>query len=1190
MWFYKYKFVFNETTIKTYMKNRFLSKWRIVVTILSFLLLMAPSGAFAQKISLNYKDVPLKVVLNKISEVTSYRFVYTSKLDIDKIIVSASFKNMNVKQVLSELFSKNNITYSIEGKQVALAPLKDAGDNPAPSDEKQKPDTDAKETITIQGVVTDGIGGLTGASVKSSKSNRYAITGLDGKYTINTFPDDILVFYSLGMKEQKVSVNKRSILNIILDVDVVKLEDVIVTGYQTLSKERSTGSYSTISSETLSNKLQSSFRTMLEGQSAGLDVLKDGTIVIRGRSTISGVATPLIVVDGYPLIGNGLNLESVNPDNIENITVLKDAVAASIYGARASNGVIVITTKNARPGKFSASYRGIYGVTQKLKLSSLNLAHISDYIDAEIDIFNTDPASYSSSYDNWNKLTGVQYLLLAKSKAWMSAAEVDSQIEQLRKNDALGEIEKYMLRSEKSQQHSINISGGTDKNLFNGSLKLSKEEGNLDNNSRSRFIADVNNLWKPVKWFSFRFITNINYAKSISTVETYNTFRVDPYTDLYTDSGELIYSNPAGQRRIPEYSKYTLMKSMLYHPAEDLPRMYSTPDNLQVRIGGNVTLKICDELNISAGGAWVKGMNTNKTIMLGESYSMRSIYNDGASRTTANKRYIPDGGRRDESRGSMESWVMRGQVDFKKSFNGNMHRINAMLGTEISKDTDESGNLPTYLGYNPRAATINTSFDPYEYNKNTNNIKGDMLFQKAPANLGSISYGGSYSVRDSRFASWYANGSYELIDKYIISGSVRLDLTNFFGTDPKYRYKPTWSVGGTYKISDEAFFKPLKKWVNRLNLKASYGVNGNISLSNFPFLVLSAGSFNLNTNGFSYSISNFPNNQLRWERTGTSNFGVDISGFNDRVRVVFDYYTKKSTDLISSNSIDGTRGSSSLNQNIGSVVNSGTELAISGDILNGDDFKWSSTLIWSNNRNELLTYYGSLTHVLNYAVSNGSMVPGYPMYGMWGLRYANISSTGETMYYNAAGDIVSSGNLKPGDARYIGPSASTDQISFSNSFSYKNFDLTFMFVSKLGGHFRTDLFDGSTINNRHVGERWKNPGDENNTIYPKLVPGGIGQWYTPEADIFVVSSNFLKLRELTLSYNVPSKITKMAGLSGLKLYVQGRNLFYITSKGVDVDPEGFEPPRKDYLYMGSAVVLEGINARPQVFFGISVNL
>ncbi len=1165
-------FVFNETTIKTYMNNRILSNWRIVVTIFSFLLLMAPSGAFAQKISLNFKDVPLKVVLNKISEVTDYRFVYTSKLDVDKIIVSASFKDVDVNKVMSDLFSKNNITYSIKGKQVALAPLKVAGENQAPSDEKLKPRADEKESVSVQGIVTDGTGlGLPGASVKSVTSNKFAITDLEGKYTINTYPDDILVFYSLGMKEQKVSVNRRSVLNILLEADVVKLSDVIVTGYQTLSKERSTGSYSTITSESLSNKLQPSFQSMLEGQSAGVTISKNGSIVIRGLSTIMGVKTPLIVVDGYPLIGNGMDIESVNPDNVENITILKDAVAASIYGARASNGVIVITTKKAQTGKVSASYRGTYGITQKFKMSSLNYAPVSDYIDAEIDLFNQNPTSYLTSYNSWNKLTDVQYLLLAKSQSWMSATEADSKIEMLRNNDAMKEIEKYMLKSERSQQHTINISGGTEKNLFNGSLKLNNESGNLDNNTNSRFIADINNIWKPTKWFSFKFLSNINYTKSVSSGENFYGFRIDPYTDLYTDSGEPIFYNPAAQRRIPEYDKYALMKSMLYHPSEELYLQYSNTQNLQIRIGGDVTLKISDDISVSGGGSWVKGMDDTKTVKLGESYLMRSAYNDGASRTSSVKRYIPDGGKLDGSRGSLETWVMRGQINFQKSLDDNKHRITAMVGSEISKDTYETMTLPTYLGYNPTSASVNTGFDPYEYNKNTNNIKGDMLFQKAPANLGSITYGGSITVRDSRFAGWYANGSYELNNKYIVSGSARLDLTNFFGTDPKYRYKPTWSIGGTYKLSDEEFFKSYKHIVNRLNLRGSFGVNGNISLSHFPYLVLSVGSYNLNTNGISYGISSFPNNQLRWEKTEIINLGADISLLKDKIRVTAEYYSKRSSDLIASDIVDYTTGAYTLYQNIGSVLNRGFELTVAGDISSSKNFKWDSEFLLSANNSKLLTYNTNLTHILNYTTTTGSLVANYPLYGIWAIRYAGLDNTGKPLYYNSAGEKISSGNLSPSDAKYMGSSTPTCELALKNNLSYKNFSLSIMFIAKLGGYFRSDLFNGATINSRYVGERWQNPGDENVTIYPKLISGNVESSYLPNSDIFVVSSNLLKLRDITLSYDAPSAFTKAIGLKGIKLYTQGRNLFYFTAKGVDVDPEG--------LY-----------SRPQVYFGVSINL
>jgi len=1146
---------------------------KIFVLFFGLLFCLVPSGAFAQKISLNFKDVPLKTVLNKISEMTDYKFVYTSNLEIDKIIVTVNENGREVKEVITNLFKEAEISHTIKGKQVVLTAVNKKGK----SDQRQPKSgdkIDSQPKFTVKGVVIDASTGqiLPGAYIKIKNKNSFQVTDLNGTYTISADPNDVLVFSFIGMREQFVPVNNRSLINVSMELDMIKLGDVIVTGYQTLSKERSTGSYSTITSESLENKLQPSFRTMLEGQSAGVSVSNSGTIVIRGLSTISGIKTPLIVVDGYPLIGNGLDLESVNPDNVENITILKDAVAASIYGARASNGVIVITTKNAQSGNFSASYKGTYGITQKLKFESLNYAPVSDYIDAEIDLFNANPTTYLSSYNSWNKLTEVQYLMLAKSQSWMSAAEADSKIELLRKNDAMKEIEQYILRPERSQQHSVTISGGTEKNLFNGSLKLNKEFGNLDNNDNSRLIADVNNIWKPVKWFTFKFLSNINYTKSLSSGETYSSFRKDPYTDLYSDSGEAIFYIPAAQRRIPEYSKYSLMKSMLYHPADELKYQYTLNQNLQIRIGGDITLKISDDLSVSGGGAWVKGMNDSKIVKLGDSYLMRSSYNDGASRTNSIKRYIPDGGKLDGNQGSMESWVLRGQINFRKSLDNNNHRITAMLGTEISKDTYQTIALPTYLGYNPVSASVNTGFDPYEYNKNTNNIKGDMLFQTAPANLGGLSYGGSMSVRDNRFAGWYANGSYELMSKYIISGSIRLDLTNFFGTDPKYRYKPTWSIGGTYKISDENFFKPFKQIVNRFNLRGSYGVNGNISLNHTPYLVLSVGSYNSNTNGISYGVSGFPNNQLRWERTRILNIGADISLLNDRIGIIAEYYSKKSTDLIAADAIDYTRGTNSLNQNIGSVLNNGFELTISGDILKSENFKWNSELIWSNNKNKLLTYNGNLTHILNYATSTGALVPDYPMYGVWGVKYAGLDNTGTPLYFNKAGEKISSGSLQPADAAYIGSSTPTDELSLRNIFSYKNFTLSFMFVTKLGGYLRsTDLFNGASINNRHVGERWKNPGDENSTIYPKLVSGNIEQWYLPYADTFAVSSNFLKLRELYLSYDLPTAYSKLIGLAGVKIYAQGRNLFCITSKSVDFDPEG-------------------IDARAQFYFGLSLNL
>ena len=200
----------------------------------------------------------------------------------------------------------------------------------------------------------------------------------------------------------------------------------------------------------------------------------------------------------------------------------------------------------------------------------------------------------------------------------------------------------------------------------------------------------------------------------------------------------------------------------------------------------------------------------------------------------------------------------------------------------------------------------------------------------------SLNYGG-YSISDHRFVSWYFNGSYEFDNRYIISGSIREDLTNFFGTDPKYRHKPMWSVGGTWKVNNEKFFNI--DWIDRLNVRASYGVNGNSSLTDGPYLILSAGSYNPTTGGVANGISSFPNNSLRWEKTTTTNLGIDINVLNNRLGFSFDYYHKKSTDLLASDAVDPTLGVSSIRKNVGSIRNQGFEFTINGTPVKSRDFR-----------------------------------------------------------------------------------------------------------------------------------------------------------------------------------------------------------------------------------------------------------
>lgn len=1153
-------------------------------------------------VNLKYENVPLKTILDQITVQTNLKFIYTDKVNVNDLKISVSCTNEPVDQVLARLLNQSGISYMMKGSQVVLSNL--------PTHSGVQQSISAVKAKQVSGKVTDESGeSIPGAAIQNLATKKFVATDLDGFYQIEAKEGDLLQFTSIGMAVREIPVMAAAVLNVALKADAIALEDVVVTGYQTLSKERSTGSYAVVTSQKLEKKLQSSITSILEGQSAGVVVNKDGKMEIRGVSTIQGAKDPLIVVDGYPLIGDGVGLESINPDNIENITVLKDAVAASIYGSRASNGVIVVTTKSGQKGTgsgYKIGYKGTYGITLRPDLSKLNMASTADYMDAELDLYQQDPNKYKSSYDSYGKLSDYIYLLMAKDKGMISASDADARIANLRNGNAMKQIEENLIRAKQSHQHNLSLTAGSDKNQFGGVIRYAGEYGHLKHNDNSRLTVDINNNWKPTEWFSFRILSNINYSKDNTTTETWNKLtdfgynsRMHPYTQLYDEAGNATPFAPVGQRRMETYNTYPGMKSVLYHPETDLPLYGKTVERLQIRLGGDVNVKFCDFLSGSVGGSWVKGSTTDKSIADGSSFIMRTAYNDGTSLKNPTKHYIPDGGKIDETRSSIMSWVIRAQLNYNQAFNEGKHRITAMFGSEISRDTYETTYLPTRLGYDPVSATYNSGFSIHDYKNNAGNMYGDMLFNTYPFYLDprtDLSYGGSkttlsdYGVRDNRFVSWYGNASYEFNNRYVVTGSIRLDLTNFFGTDPKFRYKPTWSVGGVYRISEEAFFSGLKTIFNRFNIRASYGVNGNISLDNTPYLILSVGAHENNLGGVSYGINSYPNNQLRWERTQIVDVGLDFAMLNNRLNVGFDYYHKKSTDLIAREAIDETKGTGAIPQNVGGLTNQGFEISINGDVIRKKDFTWNSSLIASYNTSNVDYYNVARMYFGSFATSNAILVQGYPMDGFWGGRFAELDNKGTSLFYTADGKKVEQGSLKAEDAVYLGTSRPPLDMSWTNSFQYKNWELSFMFIGKFGHKYRKDSFSGSNYNNRHVSERWKKPGDEATAIYPRLTSWNMDMFTYPYSDHLIASANYVKLRDLTLTYNFSRALVSKMKLSGLKIYFQTRNLFYITASGVDIDPETAEVNTSGGTSAMTNQAYTSLQLRPEFYFGVSINL
>ena len=697
----------------------------------------------------------------------------------------------------------------------------------------------------------------------------------------------------------------------------------------------------------------------------------------------------------------------------------------------------------------------------------------------------------------------------------------------------------------------------------------------------------MKNEWKPFKFLTVGVSANINYNKNSAPTMAAEEFWAwnsssyfQPYTNYVDEHGHSTDIWGVPEYKINRYEEMSGMKDWNYNPIDDLAEDYARTTNFNVLLTAYLRMDLWKGLNLEVGGNWQRGNQQYKQVRGENSFAVRTTYNDATSVSNPAEHYFPDGALINEQRNISSNWTVRTQLNYRQDFDGEKHRVTALVGNEVRRQTYDYNTLASRAGYNSVAG----SFIPVNIKDyNGGEYNSDMLLQGTRM-ISSLEEG-EYLYRDNRFVSWYGNGSYEYDNRYILSGSIRLDLTNFFGTDPDYRYKPLWSVGGTWKINNEDFFDVA--WIDRLHLRASYGVNGNISLSEGPFLILNAGSYNQDTGGVSYSVASPPNDQLRWEKTQTVNVGVDISVLKSRLNISLDYYNKKSTDLLAKDAIDPTSGFTSLTKNVGAITNRGVELTVDATPIKNRNFTWGVVYNMAYNYNKVKDYNVNRKYATSYTTAKGILVEGYPADGLWGFRFAGLSDTGETQIYNAAGEVILPGNATPEDVVYLGTFRPKFDMSLTNSFSYKNWDLSFMLIAKLGHKYRKDCFSGSNYQNRHVAERWRKPGDEEHTIYPVLKSWNMDMFYFPYIDEMVGNASYMKLRDVTLSYSFDPELTRKIGMSNARVYFQMRNLLTVTAKDCDIDPETAEINESGGTGASTEQGFTSLPLRPEFYVGLS---
>lgn len=1113
----------------------------------------------AQKIDLNFKNTPLKSVLKEVTRQTGYDFVYSSALQNinDKITVSFSSDKSNIQDLFKLLFTERGISYKINNKQVILAP-KDI----IPVDKKPQ------QSIQVRGKIVDEDNlPMPAVVVINQNSKATVVSENDGDYVINANVGDKLIFNSIGTVSQNVVIaDQKTVYNIVMQSDYINLKDVVVTGYQTLSKERATGSFAFIDDKrlTITNLASTNFAKGLAGMTSGVLVDKNGELQIRGVSSIKSDTRPLIVVDGFPIESGNY---TVNPNDIESVTVLKDAAAASIWGVRASNGVVVVKTKSGggKDGKAVFNFTANLSFDSKPDFSYYKMASTSDFVDFEIETINkgwfkpqnADATGYSR----------VGELYYKKYKGIISETQLQEGVAAIKNDNNLSQQDLFYRKAVK-QQYNLSIQGGSELSKYYVSAIYTKDLYTARGNDNEGIILNVKNVMQVLPKLTLTIGVNSTFNHSASA-SSYDFGFCRPYDMFVDENGNYLSSLTSSS--VPEHLKAGYYekgyKNWNYNAKQELDNSNNKTKRIESRFNIGLDYKIAEGINFSSKYLNELGNTTNANLQNLNTYYVRNLVNswrvyDSAKGAYVNK--IPVGPIYDKTTSQFNGWTLRNSLSVNKEIAEN-HSINAVIGTEVRKIANK-GNSERYYNYSANALTVD-NYDVLSLSNYTPNYIGDYM---------TYTWNPGFYSSDKRFFSLFANAAYTYKGLYTLSGSLRTDQSNLFGSDPKYRYQPIWSIGANWRVSGEKFMQNVD-FVDRLIVRVTYGINGNIGNSS-PYPIASTGK-NYNTQENMITFTNPENQQLRPEKTAVTNVGIDFSLLKNALSGSIEYYYKKSYDLLGNSILDPTTGFTQAEMNTAEMVNKGVDLSLTANILRGE-VMLDAVLNFGYNKNQVTKVLMPTMTASTY-ITGSSPILDRPLSYLYSYRWAGLSSTGDPQVYNAKGEVVpfSASEMTDVNAmKYVGTLNPPFYGGLMFDLSYKGFTLSPQFTWKIGHVLRLpvtrmDLYGGAT---EMISKRWQKAGDENITDLPRTYSSSSvsNKWtrYYRNADIWEGSASFIRLSSLTLSYDVPKKLLKNT-FSGIKITAQGNNLWLWANNDYDIDPEYYNmrsgyysfPPVKNFV-------------------------
>lgn len=1018
---------------------------------------------------------------------------------------------------------------------------------------------------------------LSGASIKVKGDPIGVSTDRDGRFSIGvTSPGAVLLISYIGYTSREVPVDSSPELTILLVPSANTLSEVVIsTGYESVPQERATGSFVTAGAELLNRRVSTDIVSRLEDVVPGLVFNRVGTlpgnqtqISIRGQSTINAKTDPLIVVDNFPYEGD---INSINPNDVESITVLKDAAAASIWGARAGNGVIVITTK---AGKFNTplrvSFNSNVSVGARPDLFYESQMGTADFIEVEKALFAKNFYRSTENSSSRAALSPVVELLIAKRDGKIAAADADAQIEALKRFDVRRDLEQYVYRESVNQQYSLNLNGGAASSRYYISGGLDRNLESLDANSNTRVTFNAANTFSLVK-SRLQLTTGIYYTQNNREVRNTGLSQlgnsawggVYPYARLKDDQG-----NPASilktyRSSFIENVPTQGLLSWQFSPLQEMQEINNTSRQTDYRINTKAKYNLLPALSVELLYQYGRtNENGNYHRSVDSYYARNEINRFTRANPDGSLSYgVPVGGILDVDNRTISSHNIRGQFNFSKHFN-NLHQIDALAGSELRAQKLKGYSYRLY-GYNEENAT----FLPVDY------MGSYPLFYSTTGASSTIPNSDDVAETTDRFLSWYANAAYTYNRRYTLSLSGRLDQSNLFGVNTNQKGVPLYSAGVAWNVSEEDFYN--SRMLPYLKLRFTYGYNGNIDKSLSAYTTARYWSSTLNLSGLPFSsIINPPNPELRWERVRIINAGIDFRTAGDRFRGSVEYYKKDGSDLIATMPFPASSGITAFTGNTAETKGDGLDIALNTTILKSA-LKWNADLFFSYAQTRV-TNFNDPADAFQYAESAARILDGKPVYAVYSYPWAGLDpQTGDPQGYLNGEVSKSYSAIRSGATMeniiFHGSARPLYFGGFRNTVSWKNLSLSANISYRLGYYFkRNSIVYGNNmgLTDRHgdYARRWQKAGDEAFTYVPSvpLTTSSARDNFFNNSSVLVEKADHIRLQDISLSYDLSRLRFPALKLRGAALYLYGNNLGILwkaTETQLDPDYETMKPVR-----------------------------